>query len=353
MNLKQLDTISINFIIGHGRSGTTLLLHILNEHPNCIASPEIKHIIYFYKKYNTVKIVSPQLINDLKQYLLLLKQNKRFLLSDPLSYSYLDDLKIGEAITYSQVSKLFYLCLMEGKTSVSEINCIIDKNPYYTFYIDTLTTLFPEARFIATIRDYRAYILSNVQKQSPMQKTLSVFFYGFAWNSYLKRITAATKKHPSKIKIIKYEDFALEKETTVKEITHFFGITYSDHLFNFYKTVEQRVMSKKKVIANFDYALRKIKDLSLPVNTSRLDAWKLQLSAHDIKKADYCCSETGNRFGYMPVSKISRSAAFLFSLYSLPGRLRVALFDTFDTPAINFLIYRIQIREKKKLTVNG
>lgn len=49
MNLELLDTIKINFIIGTGRSGTTLLVVLLNQLKNCIATPEIHHFIFFIK----------------------------------------------------------------------------------------------------------------------------------------------------------------------------------------------------------------------------------------------------------------------------------------------------------------
>jgi hypothetical protein len=41
----DFNQIKYNFIIGHGRGGTTLLLYILNAHPQIYGLPEFKNIL--------------------------------------------------------------------------------------------------------------------------------------------------------------------------------------------------------------------------------------------------------------------------------------------------------------------
>ncbi len=77
MDLKKLDDIKINFIIGPGRSGTTLLSVMLNEYPNCISAPEIHHFVFFYKKYHQVSIITNELVKDVKEFIKLFYSLKK------------------------------------------------------------------------------------------------------------------------------------------------------------------------------------------------------------------------------------------------------------------------------------
>ena len=58
MNFSKYDKINIHFIIGPGRSGTTLLAMIFNNHKDCVSAPEIKHFVYFYKKHKNITHIS-------------------------------------------------------------------------------------------------------------------------------------------------------------------------------------------------------------------------------------------------------------------------------------------------------
>lgn len=244
-DFKKIDDIKVNFIAGPGRSGTTLLVYVLNQSENCVATPEIKHLLFFYRKYRNVSIISEKQIAELKRDLFLFKSNKQFYLSSKETKTWLDILEPGLPINYSQLSKLFYLSLIEDKNDINTINCIIDKNPYYTFYIDKILTIFPEAKFVILVRDYRTYVLSNRQSQKPLVKILPVFYYASIWKLHLKKAFAAIKDHGEKIKIVRYEDLAMDKEKTVEEIVTFLDVKYSHELFDFYKSVNEKLIRKK------------------------------------------------------------------------------------------------------------
>lgn len=337
-DFKKLDDIKVNFIAGPGRSGTTLLVYVLNQSENCVATPEIKHLLFFYRKYKDVNVISEKLIAELKRYLYFFKSNKQFSLSSPESKTWLDVLEPGQSINYSQLSKLFYLSLIEDKNDINTINCIVDKNPYYTFYIDKILTIFPEAKFVIMVRDYRAYVLSNRQSQKPLVKILSVFYYAAVWKLHLKKALAAIKDHGEKIKIVRYEDLAMNKEKTVEEIVTFLDVKYSPELFDFYKSVDEKLKRINIPVVQYERAAKKLQDLSSPINISRVESWKTQLTGEEMEKADFICSEIGQKLGYMALTNPGVLKKMFYSIVSLPGKIRVKVFILLDFPALNYLI---------------
>ena len=116
MTLQQkLDKIELHFIVGIGRSGSTLLTTLLNQTESCISVPEIHHFIRFYNKYKSISTVSKQVIVDYKSYIELFFKYKNNPLVGPVNYTLIDSLKIGDKITYSQLTKLVYLGLYGEK----------------------------------------------------------------------------------------------------------------------------------------------------------------------------------------------------------------------------------------------
>lgn len=80
MTLEEIDKIKINFIIGAGRSGTTLVTVILNQYNNCVASPEMHQFIYFYKKYKNITHVTQEVKDEYISYLKRFFKHKKMFL---------------------------------------------------------------------------------------------------------------------------------------------------------------------------------------------------------------------------------------------------------------------------------
>ncbi len=77
IDINELATKEVHFIIGSGRSGTTLLITILNANPTVLAAPEVRLCMAFYQKYAHQNPVSATFAHDLANYINLVIGRKK------------------------------------------------------------------------------------------------------------------------------------------------------------------------------------------------------------------------------------------------------------------------------------
>lgn len=121
--INQLQNLA--FIVGCGRSGTTLLGHIFSGHRN---------ILYFFEPYHLWAAISP--------------------LTDVLNiYHQIDaQLFMGEADVTEEV-KLRFMRVFYGTSRNHSDKLLIEKTPLNAMRIGYLNSLAPQAKFIHIIRD--------------------------------------------------------------------------------------------------------------------------------------------------------------------------------------------------------
>lgn len=299
IDLQKIDSIDIHFIIGPGRSGTTLLVQLLNFHQNSISIPEVKHVLHFHKKYKDIHSITSEIIADYKNYYEEVKKKKKYYFLNPPEKNLLDELEIGQVINFAQLSKIFHLVLA-GVEDYSLINCIIDKNPQYMFHVKRLKVIFPESKFLVLIRDYRAYILSNLQHQKPDKKNHSTIYYAWVWRLYMHEINHLKKQLGNTLLLEKYESLVIEKESTVEKIVSFFGLTFDINIFNFHLDIENQAKLLKSTENLNIYTEKKINNLSSPINESRLFTWKERMPEENQISASIICNKFGIKYGYAP-----------------------------------------------------
>lgn len=342
MTIKELDNINIHFIIGPGRSGTTLLALILNHHPNCISTPELKHFVYFYKKYKKITSVSNELLKDLKKYFDIVGVTKKNVLFNIEDNFFLKDLKVGDNINYAQLTKLIYLGFFNNVKDINNVSCIVDKNPFYTFHTEKILDIFPDAKFITVIRDYRAFVLSNRQSQKPFISIKSVSYYAFAWAFHIKNLVNLRNKHPEKLLIVKYEDLVINKELEMGKIFNHIQLSYTASVFDFNKSLQDKLSKIETNSKIHERAIKKITDLSKPINADRVNSWQKNLNDFQIKNIEYICSDYGVEMSYQPIKKLTFFEKFIFNVIGLPGRLRVSIFYLLNSVKIHHYLNEVR-----------
>ena len=333
MKIDKPDNIKIHFIIGSGRSGTTLLFHILNNHKNCVGSPEFKHLLLFYEKYHNITEVTPQLLKDVEHYGKIIKQ------ADDMS-DYYDssnsqfNLTLGEKINYFELCKKVYFIFANHKTDTSKITTIIDKNPNYTLHVDKLAAILPDANFLCAIRDYRSYVLSNIESKGYNAKHLPIQYHALVWRFYNKLVLNIQRKYVKRVQILKYEDFVTNKEKSFEEICNFFGIEYYPECLNFQDTITPQKNGEQR----HERIETKRAALSKPINTDRLAAWKGVFTPFQLKIIEFWSGSTGEKFGYQCASKPNVFESIYIFIISFPYYIRVWTYFQIKSVRLDFYL---------------
>ncbi|MCW3072328.1 MAG: sulfotransferase [Bacteroidetes bacterium] len=312
MSVEEIKQLSFVFIVAKGRSGTTLMQTILDANENVILPLESRLIVHLKQKYFSITEWTPALLDAFTEDLYKDKKFSRYWSVDAVKLrKSIDALPIKE-LTFPVLCKLIYLNY-PSPFPKGRITLLGDKNPIYSVFIKELSEVFPDAKFIHLVRDYRDNIVSNkkvFQRQSVAQLAQG-------WKVYNIFIEQAKKGNEKNFYTLKYEDLASDPSRVVPEICDFLQIRFNPAMFDFH-TKMQQVTGEKYVeeIKNVHPNLVK------PINTKQINKWKETLSESDIELADFIAGDYAKQYGYVPETHRS---ALSFRIRALLALARIYL----------------------------
>lgn len=266
INIEQLRKIPMVFIVGFGRSGTSLLQELMNAHPHIIGPPEYSFIIYLYPRFGNKKNWSKQDVLDFVDALYyrpvfsLWNINRQQLNEKLLSIA-------GEA-DYPLMCKTVFHQMANGKENIM-VFC--DKNPENSLFIETLLKVFPNARFLHMVRDPR----DNVNSQNKSFRKKNIYLIAQRWLGYNKAIEKVKQRMPEKFYTVFYEKLVTNTEATMRAVCEFLKVPYSEEM------IENRFKDRVKTIEQNPFADRMKnlhKSLMQPVNTTNIGKWQKEMS---------------------------------------------------------------------------
>lgn len=292
----------LNFIIGMGRSGTTILARILNAHPSVHCLPEANFLMFFLNDFKHLQSVSEAQIN------IIFKEIEIFSLSHPLAGWQFDleearkriiNLSRGKELSFEELCKYIYSEFKVPGYDKSNSAILIDKNPPYTILVDKIGAQFPASRFIWIIRDYRANVLS--WKQHSYLKTSDVAENAIRWKAFNKFAYKYYLANKDRVMLLRYEDLVGDSENSIKKIFSFLNLDLAMPVAEMngpsFETLTVPEQHK-------EYFKKKYSDLNRPLNDQRVDSWKNGLSAGEIEICDAICASFANKFNYRAQLKI-------------------------------------------------
>jgi hypothetical protein len=322
---EDLTKIPIFFILGRPRSGTTLLSTLFNAHPNVRIAPEFPILLPLYQKFRKVKTWDEEAI------LLFVDHVYR---NNVFNNRTLANLKIDrEVFTASLLQMARKGTLQDFLKSINyhafsvypkrETLRIGDKNPIYSIYAKRFLRIFPEAKFICIIRDYRDNFVS-MRKLSDLKLEAPILpLQVYRWRYVVKLFLKCKKRYPERFHLVRYEDLVTSQEETMQTLCSFIGIPYDPGVFDFFRKKEEVVSAyENPLIDKFHSSLMN------PVNTSRMNQWQKDFSEPQVKLADQIAGTYADLLGYERVYKGYRPWV---ALKSLPMRI------------YGFLIFRLMV----------
>ncbi|MBN2683447.1 MAG: sulfotransferase [Bacteroidales bacterium] len=279
------------FIIGRPRSGTTLLRTMFDAHPNVCIPFECPMIINLHLKFKTVKKWTKE--KKLSFYNSLFTQWKfdSFRVNNDKLKTEL--LQLPEDCEFEDLIRKVY-SNFNSVYEKEEILLFGDKNPEYSlnsFYINRLIKIFPNAKFIHLIRDYRDNFVSykNVDFEAPVAPLIA-----YRWKNSVLSVEKIAKIYPQQFIIQRFEDLIAEPETNLQKLCAFLNLEFSTKMLDYKNKKQEFIETFPKEI------LEKYHSSTMgELDKSKINAWQNKMTESEIKKSDYISGKTGEKFGYI------------------------------------------------------
>ncbi|MFM7467460.1 MAG: sulfotransferase family protein [Crocinitomicaceae bacterium] len=275
------------YIIGIGRSGSTLLTYLLNNHPEIKAVPEVPLVLFFANDFQNIQKKSIELEKYTKEYLDTMQlMRPKALVS--ISNVVFEDL---EYETYTgfcdKVVEQFQMIDSKGVKKV-----YVDKNPQYSLFIPELRRIDSKAKFILLVRDYRDNVLSRNKKQN--NKPTNLAYNAFRNRFFLKEL-AKNKNHQDCF-VLTYEDLVTFSREKITEVCNFLNVPFDEDVFKQIEYNSNDLDVEFNPLNDFVHA--HFSQLNKPITTNAVGKWKKELKESEVQLIESICNDYGVQFGY-------------------------------------------------------
>lgn len=283
------------FVVGCSRSGTTLLQHMLDAHPQIGVIPETRWFVRWYEKHSSLlpdDFVTPEFAS-------LLAGSHRLFRDVDLALSEHELRKLagsGRDVRYQDLVRFLFRRYGEvrGKPVVG------NKTPGYVRRLQALHTLWPEAKFVHIIRDGREVSLSFIEKRAKkgrvgnpagrfatwVEDPMTTSALWWEWNVRLGR-EAGRAIGPEQYHELRYEALVGDAETECVAICDFLGVPFDGAMLRHH---QGRVKSDSRLSA-------KHPSLLLPISRGLRD-WRTAMRAEDVERFESAGAGLLQELGY-------------------------------------------------------
>ena len=280
MHVDETSAPAPFFIVGSGRSGTTLLRMMLCSHSRISIPPETWFLLPLVKRLNIDRALNP---SEIECAIALMTEHHRWpvmnLDGDELRrrVRQITDRRLRDVVDAA------YRGHMEAHGKVRWG----DKTPPYMEIVPQLARLFPGARFIHLIRDGRdvARSFQNTHWVSPWlhdntEEWVRAMKYQRRWErSELRNF----------ILHIRYEDLVLDTEATLRKICEFLGEKFEAQMLAWERNVDAQIPEIER---------KYHKKLKLKVGSEGIARWKREMGPRETFVAEAFMGAQLTHLGY-------------------------------------------------------
>lgn len=274
------------FIGGPAKAGTTLLMSLLDNHPQLVVLPEETGYLEHRQTYRNLKDCKARLeymltrtgLAGLREGKVDVKNtgssadardycqfdHKSFF---SLAREYVDRPWMNDSLLFSEMVRAYGVAL-----GADWRNCVrwVEKTPRTETCLDELDELFPEAKLVQVIRDPRAIFASFKNRIMNQYGThAKAHRLPRSWNNSARQIPRL-RRDPSRFLIIRYEDLIQNTRATLQKICQFGGFDFSEEMLE-----PTRAGGGWEGNSAFHESFKGI-------STASLDLWKDRLTMNEI-----------------------------------------------------------------------
>jgi len=276
------------FVVGNGRSGTTICAALLNQLPN----------VFIAKETGFFGSMQRELVRNC--------ESDDFAAAIPEINSFLAHNDWQERATAEGLREfcsqfqlagarglLHYIWQLEAGRRWNELTMVGDNTPLYVMAIPALLKLFPDAKFIHMVRDPRDVVSSVLKMRFGACEALTA---ALEWHHTLGCWLLAERIVPAAQRMeCRYEDLCTAPEQTFARVAAFAGATADDAA----EALRQHASGGKRPtgferIAKWEHHKR----LTEPLTPARVGRYRSELSPKQIRDVE-CVAQYGmEAYGY-------------------------------------------------------
>ncbi len=272
------------FVLGCGRSGTTMMRLMLTAHPNIAIPPEGTFMMDLFRRYHRGGAPLRGTIDAFGERVLRSRHFRDWGLDRE---QVLAQMRAVAEPTYAKlvdaVYRVYLSKLGAGKCRWG------DKNIDYVLEIPRVLKLFPTAKIIHMIRDGRDVACSyrNVEFGPRTLFGTAVF-----WRKRTLTGRAAGRwAGPDRYCEVQYEELVAQPEAQCRRICDFLDETYDPQMLAFHEYNKKKGLVPESSRAWHKHTLQ-------PVTNSRVGQWRREMSEHDLMIFEAIAGSALRRFGY-------------------------------------------------------
>lgn len=254
----------IIFIVGVGRSGTSLLQSMLAAHKDIAFPPEtgyVRHNILNFKKYT--------------------KGDPAWYLSKNFRFERLKQFTLFEGEEKFSSELEFYTAYLNSFRLLENKQLVGDKDPKLIENILACAKISKHVHFIHIYRDPRDVLSSK--KKADWSKHRPFWLHVMVNYAQFKLGMIALKRlGSSSIKYIKYETLLLETQLTLESVTEFLAVPFDDGMLHYQDKARELVSEQE---------MKWKKDTLLPIKSTNIGKWKKSLEPKEVLVSELVCRE--------------------------------------------------------------
>lgn len=304
------------FIGGNMKSGTTLLLQLLDSHSDMVVMPGDSHYMNSNKKLKKYDF------NSIARYWL-----KRMINPTPAGTNWFLGKNSEQYFTFLTYLELFlnedrfdyspFVCVVSAvyatkhKNSLQKI-CWVEKTPKNEYCVENIFRTFPKARFINLIREPLSNISSLKRLSHYRDSSFSAWHEALGYKKLANKALKNFNDHKNDYYILKYEDMVSDTENTMRKVSDFLDVPFED-------TMLQPTEGGKSTSSNSMYSEQR-KDAGKVIDKTNSQKWKKELNNKEKRFIVSILEELPLSFdyNYWGQEEILQHKSFLLYLFFQP-----------------------------------
>jgi hypothetical protein len=267
------------FIVGRGRSGTTLLRAMFDSHPDVAIPPE-SHFVVGLSLSNDLYLSDGFASDVFLRKLLAREHFRRWELPTEDVRAAFDDGVDGYADAIRRVYSIY--AAQHGKRRYG------DKTPSHVLHVSYLAQMFPEGRFIHVIRDGRNGALSYVKERFGPKTVGEAAIW---WKrAVVSGRNAGRRLGEGRYREIRYETLVESPEATLRDLSEFIDVSFDEAMLRYFDRADE-ILAGPAIDPSAHQNLYR-------APTANIRDWRQEMSRSDVALFEAIAGDLLSELGY-------------------------------------------------------